>query len=93
MVYLLSDSRKIDIARRERNCSMHNIEAIETMNAERVEFIETLNQEFLVAKGYGVYAYLSTIDVIQLYESFKGKNVSIKSFVKTYIEYFNAFGG
>ena len=60
---------------------------------DREEFIEILNDEFLVSNGYGVYAYLSSFDVIRLYESFKANDVTLKSFAKKYVEYFNIFGG
>jgi hypothetical protein len=34
------------------------------LNKQRLEFIETLNQEFLSVKGYGLYAYLSSREVM-----------------------------
>jgi hypothetical protein len=67
------------------------MEAIKTKNVDREEFIETLNEEFVIAKGYGVYAYLSAIDVIRLYEHFKSEGGALKSFIKKYVGCFNTF--
>ena len=67
------------------------MEAIKKHNVDREEFIETLNEEFLIAKGYGVYAYLSAIDVIRLYEHFMTEGGALKSFIKKYVGCFDAF--
>lgn len=64
---------------------MYNIAII---NARRLEFIDTLSQEFFLVKGYGVYAYLSTIDVIRLFERFLARGLSAKAFAKEYVRSF-----
>lgn len=67
---------------------MNNGDAIKTINAERMEFIEVLSQEFLMVKGYGVYAHLSTIDVIRLFEQFQTQGIPPKNFAKEYVKSF-----
>lgn len=55
---------------------------------ERMEFIEALSQEFLMVKGYGVYAHLSTSDVIRLFEQFQSSGIPAKNFAKDYVRSF-----
>lgn len=67
---------------------MSNRETIKTINADRMEFIEALSQEFLMVKGYGVYAHLSTMDVIRLFEQFQLSGISSRNFAKEYVRSF-----
>ena len=54
-------------------------------NDERLEFIGQLREAFLTTKGYGIYAYLSPIDVINLFEKYLKTNVTAKDFAKKYV--------
>jgi hypothetical protein len=67
---------------------MRTSKAVKTINADREEFIEALSQEFLAAKGYGVYAHLSAGDVIRLYEQFRDSGIPSKSFARDYVRSF-----
>ena len=70
---------------------MNNNKAIEAINADRVEFIETLSQEFMKNTGYGVYAFISSIDVIRLFDYYNSEGLSLISFVKTYVQSYRGF--
>jgi hypothetical protein len=55
------------------------------LNKQRADFIETLSQELLAVKGYGLYAYLSTGEVIHLFERYLEMDISAKVFAKAYV--------
>jgi hypothetical protein len=61
---------------------------MDIISEQRLEFIETLSEEFLMVKGYGVYAHLSTSDVIRLFEQFLSRGISPKAFAKEYVRSF-----
>jgi hypothetical protein len=56
-----------------------------TANKERLEFISYLREAFLTSKGYGIYAYLSPIDVNDLFDKYSKMNISAKEFTKKYV--------
>ncbi len=55
---------------------------------ERMNFIDMLNEQFLSATGYGAYAYLSTVEGVNLFDQYLEQstppNLFIKSFVRNY---------
>lgn len=67
---------------------MNSSDAKKTISSDRMEFIEVLSQEFLMAKGYGVYAHLSTSDVIRLFEQFQTQGIPPENFAKEYVKTF-----
>jgi hypothetical protein len=58
---------------------------INTTNEERLEFISHLRDAFLTTKGYGIYAYLSPIDVNNLFEKYSKTNIPARDFAKKYV--------
>jgi hypothetical protein len=67
---------------------MNKIETTKTTSTDRMEFIEALSQEFLMVKGYGVYAHLSSSDVIRLFEQFRVRDIPLRAFIKEYVRSF-----
>lgn len=59
-----------------------------TIQSQRLEFIAALSQEFMMVKGYGVFAYLSTSDIIRLFEQFLQQGISFETFAKEYVRSF-----
>lgn len=43
---------------------------LEEQVASRINFFEQLQHQFLYIKGYGAYAYITSRDVDQLYDSY-----------------------
>ncbi len=55
---------------------------------ERAFFIDQLNEAFLSHTGYGAYAYLSTIDSVNLFDEFNQQKISATEFIKHYVNHF-----
>lgn len=52
---------------------------------ERINFIETLHEVFLMRKGFGALAFVSITDVMRLFEKYKNSNESAESFIYQYV--------
>jgi hypothetical protein len=52
---------------------------------EQTEFADLLSGEFLINKGFGVYAFLTYEEIEDLYLQFLNKAVSAKTFVKNFV--------
>lgn len=52
---------------------------------ERMYFIETLHQLFLIKKGFGAYAFVSIKDVMILFEEYKASKETADIFIHRYI--------
>ena len=52
---------------------------------ERINFIETLHEVFLMRKGFGALAFVSITDIIRLFEKYKDSNESSDSFIHRYV--------
>ena len=52
---------------------------------QRLDFVETLNQQFLSSYGYGVWAYLSPKEVLSLFNVYLNQDLSSIKFSKNVI--------
>lgn len=55
---------------------------MDSMYSERFVFIETLSREFVAMTGYGVYVFLSPLDIDQLFTQFLSVDLSIRMFAR-----------
>ena len=55
------------------------------LTKERITFIETLHEVFLMRKGFGALAFVSITDVMKLFEKYKNSNESAESFIHQYM--------
>ncbi len=52
---------------------------------ERINFIETLHEVFLMRKGFGALAYVSITDVMKLFDEYQKSNEPYDSFIHRYV--------
>jgi len=52
---------------------------------ERIDFIETLHQLFLIKKGYGAFAYVSVKDTLILFDQYQASKESADIFIQQYM--------
>ena len=52
---------------------------------QRIDFMELLNDAFVVRKGHGAYAYVSITDVMNLFEKYLDSNESISKYINRYV--------
>ena len=57
------------------------------LQEQRLNFVETLNQQFLSSYGYGVWAYLSPNEVLSLFNAYLNQDLSSTKFSKSVIRY------
>ncbi len=55
-------------------------------SAARLSFIDALNEVYMHKKGFGVYAFLTPMAVMRLYEQFLVLKISEKEFIRTRIK-------
>ena len=55
---------------------------------ERINFIETLHEVFLMRKGFGALAFVSITDIIRLFDEYKKSNEPRDSFIQRYVNSF-----
>lgn len=55
------------------------------LDQQRIKFIEQLHEVFLINKGYGAFAYISIVDVINLFEKFLQSDESADYFINRYV--------
>jgi hypothetical protein len=48
-------------------------------------FMEVLSDEFIKQTGFGIYAYISPMDVHHIYHEFQQRQASIRSFAREYV--------
>ncbi len=48
----------------------------------RLTFFETLSGEFISMTGYGIYVYLTPVDIDQLFNHFISLNMPIRKFAR-----------
>lgn len=58
------------------------------MAIERINFIEMLNDAFLSQTGHGAYAYLSSVESVDLFDRFLKQSAPAKLFIKNFIKDF-----
>ncbi len=60
-----------------------------SINTQRINFIDALNQGFLSVKGYGAGAYLTSNSILRLFNQYQTQNQSEQQFIKSVIrEYY-----
>ena len=52
---------------------------------QRIDFMELLNDAFVVRKGHGAYAYVSIADVMLLFEKYLDSNEPTSKYIKRYV--------
>ncbi len=55
---------------------------IQELHAIRLVFFETLTGEFLSMTGYGIYVYLTPVDIDQLFNHFIKHDTPIRKFAR-----------
>lgn len=55
----------------------------------QANFIEILSAEFISARGYGAYAFLTSYDIESLYQNFRNDTVSPTVFVRIFVNHFS----
>lgn len=65
---------------------MASLTQTKSHNAARLSFIDALNEVYMHKKGYGVYAFLTPMAVMRLYEQFLLLKISEKEFTRTHIK-------
>ena len=53
-------------------------------------FIEILSDEFTAKTGFGVYAYITPVDVNQVYQQYQLHNAPIRLFAREYVRHYAA---
>lgn len=56
---------------------------------KRMNFIDMLNEEFLSNTGYGVYAHLSTVEGVNLFDQFIKQSSPAQLFIKSFVKNYN----
>ena len=51
----------------------------------RINFIDQLPQTFLMRKGHGAFAYISTSDALSLFDKFIASNESADLFISRFV--------
>lgn len=51
----------------------------------RMNFIDQLHNVFLMRRGYGAYAYISTSDALALFDKYKNSNESADFFIDQFV--------
>ncbi len=62
------------------------MEQLIAIKNHRSNFVETLHQEFLSARGYGANAYLSSDLILKLFNQFLDQQQSEQVFIKNVIK-------
>ena len=52
---------------------------------QRIDFIELLNDTFVVRKGHGACAYVSITDIMTLFEKYLESNESTSKYINRYV--------
>jgi len=55
---------------------------------KRIDFIAQLHEVFLINKGYGAFAYISIVDVMNLFNSYLNSGESADKFINRYVKSF-----
>ena len=58
---------------------------MEAFSGELSVFADMLSDEFLRQTGFGLYAYISPLEIEKAYEEFQKKQVPIHDFTRTYV--------
>lgn len=58
------------------------------VDIERVNFIEMLNEVFLSHTGHGAFAYLSSVESLDLFERFREQSLPARQFIKGIVKTF-----
>jgi hypothetical protein len=59
--------------------TFHNIQELHII---RFTFLETLSGEFIAMTGYGIYVYLTPVDIDQLFNHFLNHDTPIRKFAR-----------
>ncbi len=55
------------------------------LSQNRINFIDQLHQTFLMRKGHGAFAYISTSDALSLFDKYTESNVSADLFISRFV--------
>jgi len=53
---------------------------------KRINFIAQLHEVFLVNKGYGAFAYISLVEMIDLFNNYMDSGESADKFINQYVK-------
>ena len=57
----------------------------QTVDAYWTLFIHILSAEFITKTGYGMYAYITPVDVDKAYQDYRHSNIPMQLFVREYV--------
>jgi len=52
---------------------------------KRINFIDQLHNAFLMKKGYGAFAYISILDVLNLFDKYKNSSEPADVFIDQFV--------
>ena len=55
---------------------------------ERIDFIDRLHEQFLAATGYGAYAFLSSQQILALFNHYPKQQLQEQEFIKQIVKKF-----
>jgi hypothetical protein len=55
------------------------------LSRKRINFIEHLHEMFVIKKGYGAFAFISTTDAMALFEQYLDSNETADTFINHYV--------
>lgn len=61
---------------------METFHSSEKLHIIRFTFLETLSGEFIAMTGYGIYVYLTPVDIDQLFNDFLHRDTPIRKFAR-----------
>jgi len=56
------------------------------LTQDRLYFIEHLHQVFFIKKGYGALAFVSSSEIMDLFDEYQGSNESADLFINRFVK-------
>ena len=56
------------------------------LTQERLNFIERVHEVFFIKTGYGAFAYVTVVDVMELFDQYLESNESADIFIDKYVK-------
>lgn len=62
------------------------INDMKQLTQDRLNFIERVHEVFFIRTGYGAFAYVSVVDVMQLFDQYLVSDESADIFIEKYVK-------
>lgn len=56
------------------------------LTQERLNFIERVHEVFFIRRGYGAFAYVTVVDVMELFDQYLESNESADILIEKYVK-------